>query len=88
LFLFLGIERSPHIRCRAAARTSGGTHDTREGILLQTNHVRTLDSPQVIVEHILALFEAKGWLDILQETTPWLEISNVSPELEYWLEET
>src|SRR5215216_5303237 len=42
LFLFLGIERSPHIRCRAAARTSGGTHDTREGILLQTNHVRTL----------------------------------------------
>jgi hypothetical protein len=56
--------------------------------LLQTNHVRTLDSPQVIVEHILALFEAKGWLDILQETTPWLEISNVSPELEYWLEET
>src|SRR5215203_360931 len=42
LFLFLGIERPPHVRCRAAARTSGGTHDTREGILLQTNHVRTL----------------------------------------------
>src|SRR5215218_10667360 len=42
LFLFLGIERPPHVRCRAVARTSGGTHHTREGILLQTNHVRTL----------------------------------------------
>src|SRR5215218_1670729 len=45
LFLLLGIERSPHVRCRAAACTSGGTHHTREGILLQTNHVRTLASP-------------------------------------------
>src|SRR5215218_6772464 len=47
LFLFLGIERPPHVRCRAAARTSGGTHHTREGILLQTNHVRTLGGWQI-----------------------------------------
>src|SRR5215218_1084485 len=50
LFLFLGIERPPHVRCRAAARTSGGTHHTREGILLQTNHVRTLDGCQIVAE--------------------------------------
>jgi hypothetical protein len=46
-----------------------------------------LDSSQVIVEHILALFEAKGWIDIRQELTPWMDISNVSPELQRWLEE-
>src|SRR5215218_1972607 len=54
LFLFLGIERPPHVRCRAAARTSGGTHHTREGILLQTNHVRTLSfqfSWQLLTDH-------------------------------------
>ncbi len=49
---------------------------------------QSLDSPQVIVEHILALFEAQGWIDIRQETTPWMDISNVSPELERWLDET
>src|SRR5215212_7914211 len=40
-FLFLGIERSPHVRCCAAAWASGGIHDTREGILPQTNYVKT-----------------------------------------------
>ncbi len=49
---------------------------------------RSLDSPQVIVEHILALFEDRGWIDIRQETTPWMDIYNVSPELERWLEDT
>jgi hypothetical protein len=49
---------------------------------------QSLDTPQVIVEHILALFESQGWIDIRQETTPWMDISNVSPELERWLEET
>jgi hypothetical protein len=47
---------------------------------------RSLDSPQVIVEHVLASFEDRGWLDIYQETLPWMDIANVSPELEYWLE--
>jgi hypothetical protein len=49
---------------------------------------QSLDTPQVIVEHILALFEARGWIGIRQETAPWMDISNVSPELERWLEET
>lgn len=48
---------------------------------------RSLDIPLVIVEHILALFEANGWLNIRKETTPWMDIDNVSPELERWLEE-
>src|SRR5829696_6462030 len=43
LFLFLGIERPPDVRCRAAARKSGSTHDTRDGILPQTNRVRALE---------------------------------------------
>ncbi len=49
---------------------------------------RALDGPQVIVEHILALFESRGWIDTRQETTPWMDIYNVSPELERWLEDT
>src|SRR5215210_5644969 len=44
--LFLGIETPPDVRCRAATRTSGRRHDTREGALPQTNHVRTLASSQ------------------------------------------
>jgi hypothetical protein len=49
---------------------------------------QSLDCPQVIVEHILALFEDRGWIDTYQETLPWIDIRHVSPELEYWLEET
>jgi hypothetical protein len=48
---------------------------------------RAIDSSQVIVEHVLASFEARRWLHIHQATSPWMEISNVSPELEYWLDE-
>src|SRR5215207_8817693 len=55
LFLFLGIEMPPHIRCRAAALTNGGTHDTREGILRQTNHVRTLGCRRAHTPNGLAL---------------------------------
>src|SRR5215218_1871497 len=44
-FLFLGIETPPDVCCRAATRTSGHRHDTREGALPQTNHVRTLCRP-------------------------------------------
>jgi hypothetical protein len=39
------------------------------------------------VEHILALFEARGWIRIYQETALWMDISNIAPELEYWLKE-
>jgi hypothetical protein len=46
---------------------------------------QSLDAPQVIVEHILALFEARGWIRIYQETALWMDISNIAPELEYWL---
>jgi len=49
---------------------------------------QAIDSSQVIVEHVLALFEVREWLRNHQATLPWMEISNVSPELEYWLEET
>lgn len=49
---------------------------------------QSIDSPQVIVEHILAQFEARGWITTRQETLPWMDISDVSPELEYWLDET
>ena len=49
---------------------------------------QSLDCPQVIVEHILALFKDRGWIDAYQETSPWTDIRRVSPELEYWLEET
>src|SRR5215210_4050158 len=34
LFLFLGIKTPPRVRLRSSGRPSGGTHDTREGILL------------------------------------------------------
>src|SRR5215207_8387322 len=43
LFLFLGIETPPAVCCRGATRTSGRRHDTREGVLLQTDHVKTLE---------------------------------------------
>src|SRR5215210_2210887 len=41
-FLFFDKQTPPHVRFTAATRTSGHKHDTREGVLGQTNHVRLL----------------------------------------------
>lgn len=49
---------------------------------------QSLDSSQVVVEHILALFESRGWVVVHQETLPWMDIGRVSTELRRWLEET
>src|SRR5215211_6817741 len=51
-------EASSYSRWRAAAPTSAGTHDTREGILLQTNHVRTLGTPAL---PLLAFMHSSAW---------------------------
>jgi TIR domain len=46
-----------------------------------------VDAPIVIVEHILEMFEANGFVGFVRETGP-LYISSVSPELRRWLQET
>jgi hypothetical protein len=46
-----------------------------------------VDAPIVIVEHILEIFEANGFVEFFRETGP-LHISKVSPELRRWLQET
>jgi hypothetical protein len=43
-----------------------------------------VDAPIVIVEHILEMFEANGFVSFFRETGP-LHISRVSPEMKRWL---
>jgi hypothetical protein len=45
-----------------------------------------LDERPVIVERIFGLFEHRGFVEILYETGPSLEISRVFPSLRRWLE--
>lgn len=47
-----------------------------------------LDRPLAVVEHVIGLFEIKGYVRILRETGLSLMIGGVSPELKRWLRET
>jgi hypothetical protein len=47
-----------------------------------------LDRPLTVVEHVLGLFEIKGYIRILRETGLSLTIGRASPELKRWLRET
>lgn len=49
---------------------------------------QSLGAPHVFVQRILALYESRGWIEIRKETSQVMSISDVSPQLRRWLEET
>ena len=47
-----------------------------------------LNERPLVVEHIFGLFEDRGFIEIVYETGPSVEISSVSPRLKRWLQES
>jgi hypothetical protein len=71
-----------------ALKRSVGVAIEHQGARSSDAIAQSLGSPHVFVQHILALFESIGWIDIRKETSQVMSISNVSPQLRRWLEES
>jgi hypothetical protein len=55
---------------------SVGTEIEYQGARSSDTIAQSLDTLHVFVQHILALFESKEWLEIRKETSPVMSISN------------
>jgi hypothetical protein len=71
-----------------ALKRSVGVEIEYQGARNSDAIAQSLDTRHVFVQHILALYESRGWIDIRKETSQVMSISEVYPQLRRWLEES